>query len=124
MEQGVALRHKLFAAYPNLGSMTNRDTWNEIIEALEDDLDTPRALQVWGEGVTRLSKGDADKLNQIFGLTYVPMADNPEAQALADQREKARASGDFLTADNRKAELTQLGYELLDSAEATTYIPR
>lgn len=124
LEQGIALRHKLFAAYPLLGSMTHQDTWNEVIAALEDDLDTPRALQVWGEDPSRLSKSDTEKLFQIFGLVYTPITNNPEAQALADQREKARASSDFLTADNRKAELTQLGYEVLDQADTTIYIPR
>lgn len=124
LEQGVALRHKLFVAYPNLGNETNQDIWQEIITALTDDLDTPRALQVWGENINQLSQADTDKLFNIFGLKFVPLKQNAAALQLSEDREAARAGKDFLTADNRKAELIQAGYEVLDQAEQTTYIPR
>src|SRR6185369_14818820 len=41
MEQGVALRKKLFTAYETLEHEGDATVWTEIMNALEDDLDTP-----------------------------------------------------------------------------------
>ena len=124
LEQGVALRHKIFSARDLLPEKTDPAIWASICEALDDDLDTPRALQVWGENAKLINKEDTEKLFQIFGLAYRTIADNPAAAKLAEERDEARTKEDFLTADNRKSELIQLGYEVLDSTHGTQYIPR
>lgn len=124
MEQGVALRHKLFSAYELLPEKTDPAILESIIEALNDDLDTPKALQTWGENAKLVNMEDTNQLLDIFGLKYTAIKNHPAAAKLAEDREAARSKEDFLTADNRKAELIQLGYEVLDSAHGTQYIPR
>jgi cysteinyl-tRNA synthetase len=124
MEQGVTLRKKIFGAYRQLSDQTSEGIYQEIIAALEDDLDTPTALQVWGQNVMKLSLSHTNKLFEIFGLTYRRVEEDPSAQRLAADRHVARDKKDFLTADNRKAELLQLGYEAVDTDEDTEYVPR
>lgn len=126
LEQGVAWRKKLFTTYVTADLPKNSDqaVWSEVIEALNDDLDIPRALQVLADRPTALSREDTEKLYQILGLRFINLADNPEAVKLAAQRDQARERDDFLTADNRKQELLQLGFEVSDSPKGTVYIPR
>lgn len=124
MEQGIALRKKIFQAYTDLPEKTDTAIYNEIIEALENDLDTPKALQIWGEKADQINKKDTDQLFQIFGLKYLPIEKDETALHLAQERDAARKSGDFLTADNRKAEIIARGFEILDSSGETTYLPR
>lgn len=124
MEQGVALRKKIFGSYRSLPESTSNDIYQQIITALEDDLDTPTALQIWSQNVNKISTSDTDKLFDIFGLVYRRVENDAAAQRLAADRHVAREKKDFLTADNRKAELLQLGYEALDSDDGTEYVPR
>jgi cysteinyl-tRNA synthetase len=124
MAQGVALRQKLFLAYESLPEQTDPKVWDEIISALNNDLDTPRALQVWAEHMDKINKSDTEKLFDVYGLDYHPIADNKQARELAEQRDMARTNRDFLTADNRKNELAQIGYEVLDTANGSRYVPR
>ena len=124
MEQGVALRQKLFAANTNLPEKTNPEVFEQIIEALQDDLDTTKALSIWANSVNRLSRDDTEKLFEIFGLNYRPIEDDERAHQLATDRNQARERKDFLTADNRRAEIEQLGYDVVDADGQTDYIPR
>jgi len=124
MEQGIALRRKLFTAYANSGTKTVKNLLPTIVAALSDDLDTPEALRLWGEAAAELGQSDFNQLFSIFGLYYIAIEHNVQALQLAKDRDEARAKGDFLTADNRKAELFQLGYEVIDTPEQTTYLPR
>ena len=124
MQQGVALRGKLFSAYASdLPEKTAPEVLEEVIAALEDDLDSPRALQVWSEGALKFNRADSDQLFAIFGLSYIRIEEIPRAKQLAQEREQARSSKDFLTADNRKAEIAQMGFEVLDAEGGTVYLP-
>ncbi len=124
MEQGVVLRRKIFSQYNSLPEQTSGDIYQQIIAYLEDDLDSPQALQCWGNNINKISKSDTNRLFDIFGLIYRRIEDDPAAQRLAADRHVARQNKDFLTADNRKAELLQLGYEAVDNDESTDYVPR
>ena len=124
MEQGVALRKKLFLAYPKLTGNTDKATYQEIVEAMDNDLDSPRALQVWASDPEKISKEDTEKLFDIFGLKYRVFTDDKEVVELARQRDEARSKGDFLTADNRKSEILARGFEVLDLPDGTQYLPR
>ncbi|MEK7171253.1 MAG: cysteine--tRNA ligase [Patescibacteria group bacterium] len=124
MTQGVVLRSKLFNAYLIAKAEGDEGRLTEVIDTLADDLDTHRALDLWLEYAGSLSKEQFEKLFEIFGLKFTAIEDNPQAKKLADEREEARAKKDFLTADNRRQEIEQLGYEVLDSDSGTRYIPR
>lgn len=124
LEQGVALRKKLFTAYANITDQGDQGIFDIIIEALEDDFDTPKALQIWGENAEKLGRQDSEKLMEIFGLKYTPIEKDETAMKLAEERDAARKSGDFLTADNRKNEIVARGFEIIDSPDGTKYLPR
>ncbi|MCR4277636.1 MAG: cysteine--tRNA ligase [Candidatus Berkelbacteria bacterium] len=124
MTQGVALRSKLFNAYMGAATEGDEERFKEIIDALSDDLDTHRALDLWSELSNTLSREQFEKLFNIFGLRFIAIEENPQAKKLADEREEARAKKDFLTSDNRRGEIEQLGYEVKDSDSESHYIPR
>ena len=124
MEQGVVMRRKIFQAYPDMEESAGKDILKEIITALRDDLNTPEALYVWNENYLKLGKKETHMLFELFGIVYVEAADNPKLIELAKQRDSAREKNDYLTADNRKAEIIQLGYEVVDKPDGTVFVPR
>ncbi|MEK7202541.1 MAG: cysteine--tRNA ligase [Patescibacteria group bacterium] len=124
MTQGIALRSKLFSAYMVAKVGGDEEQFTGIIDAISDDLDTHRALDLWSEYAKDLSREQFEKLFDIFGLKFVAIEDNPQAKKLTDERQEARTSRDFLTADNRRTEIEQLGYEVEDTDSGSRYIPR
>lgn len=124
MTQGVALRSKLFSAYMVAKAGGDEEQFTGIVDAISDDLDTHRALDLWSVYAKDLSREQFEKLFNIFGLKFIAIEDNPQAKKLADERQEARANKDFLTADNRRTEIEQLGFEVLDAEKETSYIPR
>ena len=124
MTQGVALRSKLFNAYMNATTEGSEERFIEITDALSDDLDTHKALDLWSELANSLNRAQFEKLFEIFGLKFIAIEENPQAKKLADEREEARAKKDFLTSDNRRGEIERLGYEVKDSDSGSHYIPR
>ncbi len=124
MEQGKALRRKVFQALPFMAESAGGEYLTEIITALSDDLDTPTALHLWNEHFKEFGQRETHMLFELLGIRYVEFADNPQAQELAKQRDDARIRNDFLTADNRKAEILQLGFEAVDASDGTKFVPR
>jgi len=124
MEQGKALRSKLFLAYSQAAETGNSQVFEEVINALDNDLDTHSALQIWSEQAKQLSRAEFEQLFNIFGLTYNDVNNNPATKKLVDERQAARDNKDFLTADNRRSEIEQLGYDVVDGDKTSAYIPR
>lgn len=124
MEQGKALRRKIFQTLPTLPGTAGEEYLQEIITALSDDLDTPTALYLWNEHYQELGQKETHMLFELFGISYLEFSQNTQAQELAKQRDDARARNDYLTADNRKAEIMQLGYEAVDTPGGSNFVPR
>lgn len=125
MEQGVALRRKIFLAYYNSKEEdSNNSICQEILEPLKDDLDSPRALQLLIENLDKLSKKQFKIIFEVLGLKYHPIDSNSSLTPLIKQREDARQAGDYLTSDNRKAEIENKGYEVIDTSDSTIYLSR
>jgi cysteinyl-tRNA synthetase len=100
-------------------------SWDEFAAALDDDFNTPLALSIlhaWrsaGE-LELLARGLA-----IFGLGVEEAgAAPPEVTALAEARREARASGDYARADELRAEIDALGWEVQDVPEGFRLIPK
>jgi cysteinyl-tRNA synthetase len=104
-------------------------------DALADDFNTPRAMSELFDFIRAANQepipgaGDAAlEMLQLVGLGSLANSggDGPDADALAllDQREKARADRDFETADRLRAELAALGWEVRDSADGASLVPR
>ncbi|MDQ3936488.1 MAG: cysteine--tRNA ligase [Actinomycetota bacterium] len=99
--------------------------------ALADDFNTPAALAElfgWiGEANRRLDAGDAVGVGALRDMLWLlglerlldPEDELPdsEAERLLEERERARADRDFETADARRDQLRELGWEVRDTPQ-------
>jgi cysteinyl-tRNA synthetase len=88
-------------------------SWEQLVEALDDDFNTPEALAVMHEW------RDHDLLRRaldLFGLASLAEAAvaPPELEELARQRANVRANGDFGEADRLRQEIEDAGWEVRD----------
>ena len=113
---------------------------NAFFDALAEDFNTPRALATAFEWVREANRradageqvGDADlrEMLGVFALENLLDADaagagpDAAAQELLERRQAARAARDFAEADRLRDELTALGWDVRDSADGPTLVPR
>jgi cysteinyl-tRNA synthetase len=96
--------------------------WERFAAALDDDFSTPEALAAMHEWRDHEL---LEKALDIFGLESLAEHAEPPAEAvsLAEEREAARASGDFDTADRLRGEIAALGWEVRDVAGGFQLVP-
>jgi cysteinyl-tRNA synthetase len=105
-----------------------------FFDALADDFNTPRARAELFDLVAEANRREvagaaaavADLLD-VLGLGSLAATDegpDPEAQALLEQRESARAERDFAAADELRDRLASMGWEVRDSAEGARLVRR
>jgi cysteinyl-tRNA synthetase len=114
------------------GAPAPADSYEErFLDALADDFNTPAALGVLFEFVSAANKqlddgqpvgpGPLPTMLWLLGLESVLESDDdaPDADAerLLAEREAARAERDFATADARRDELRERGWEVRDTPE-------
>jgi cysteinyl-tRNA synthetase len=106
--------------------------------ALADDFNTPRALAEVFELVGEANRGEVDggeaavavaEMLEIVGLSTLTQPDkgaeaDDRASKLMREREEARAAKDFGRADSIRDELAELGWEVRDSAEGPSLVPK
>jgi cysteinyl-tRNA synthetase len=95
-------------------------SWDELVEALENDFNTPEALAVMHEW------RDHDLLRRglaLFGLESLAEEEAAPAELddLARKRADARAGGDFDEADRLRQEIEAAGWEVRDVAGDSGY---
>jgi len=100
-------------------------SWEQLLEALDDDFNTPQALAVMHEW------RDHDLLRRgldLFGLGSLAETDEAPAELhdLALRRAEARGGGDFDSADRIRAEIEEAGWDVRDVAGDPGYqlVPR
>ena len=104
-------------------------------DAVGDDLDMPRALVILNELASSQAVPDPEKYSlvsswdQVLGLDAERDAragwqPSDEVAALVAERDTARASKDFATADRVRDRLQELGLEVMDTPEGTRVRPR
>ena len=100
-------------------------SWDELAAALGDDFNTPLALSIlhaWR------SAGELELLERglgIFGLAVEAAPEVPKAVAvLAELRLEARAQRDFDRADELRADIERLGWEIQDVGDGFRLIPK
>jgi cysteinyl-tRNA synthetase len=115
----------------------------ELIEALEDDLNTPRAMAAFFSLMKRLNKAtNDDQRIELAGQMYACgdlmgfLGSDPEAwfaghaegelapdeiEALIEQRIGAKARGDYSGADAIRDQLLDAGISIQDGREGTTW---
>jgi cysteinyl-tRNA synthetase len=95
-------------------------SWDELVDALENDFNTPEALAVMHEW------HDHDLLRrglELFGLESLAETETAPAELdeLARKRADARAGGDFDEADRLRQEIEAAGWEVRDVAGDSGY---
>jgi cysteinyl-tRNA synthetase len=100
-------------------------SWDELASTLDDDFNTPLALSIlhaWR------SAGELDLLERglgIFGLGVESAGDAPtEVIGLAEKRQAARSAREFGRADELRAEIERLGWEIQDVSDGFRLIPK
>jgi cysteinyl-tRNA synthetase len=102
----------------------NKEYLKDFGEAINDDLNTPDALQVlWkiarDEG-TEGKIGAIKKMDDVFGLELLKRDEikvPKEVQKLLDERETARTSKNWKKADEIREKIKRLGYSLDDTKD-------
>ena len=132
------LRQSVSVASENGPQLDASEYRERFIEAMDDDLNTPRALAALFDLVREINRGRERgeniakaqdilrELAGVLGLTLEePQADGAEAapfiQTLVDVRAELRSARQFQLADNIRDRLTELGVSLEDSPEGTTW---
>jgi cysteinyl-tRNA synthetase len=113
-------------------SMAGREFHDRFVAAIDDDLDLPTALTIVRE-TARSSLPDDERrwfildADAVLGLgldgvwATQPAAEVPdEVNALVTERAAARADGDYARADRIRAELADLGWDVIDSGKEST----
>ncbi len=106
---------------------TNKKYLQEFENAMDDDINTPEAVQVMWKllrdenaiGKLRTIK----KFDEIFGLDLLKkekISIPSEVKKLANEREKARKSKDWKKADELRERINKLGYVIQDTERGFT----
>jgi cysteinyl-tRNA synthetase len=103
-------------------------------EAIASDLDMPRALVLLNETLSSDLKGDEkyallSSWDQVLGLDLERQAreawePTEEMNALVQARDAARAAKDYAKSDELRDRLSEMGLEVMDTADGTTIRPR
>ena len=111
----------------------NTEFKNKFIEALNDDLNMPRAMAVIQE-MLKSKIGDAQKystildFDRVLGLQLDQLDQAqalPEAvQKLVDARQQARQAKDFAASDQLRAEIEALGYQVQDTNDGMKVVKK
>jgi cysteinyl-tRNA synthetase len=103
-------------------------------EALADDFNTPKAMAEVFELVAEANREEVPGapeavrgMLELFGLDSLAEAEeggDAEADALLEERQRARAEKDFERADEIRDRLAELGWEVRDSADGAKLVPK
>ncbi len=100
-----------------------REAEKKFHEAMEDDLNTPRALAALYDWVAHPGQAAGQKVRELgrtLGFFQAGEgAVEPEAQKLVGQRDEARRKKDFQAADTIRRKLIEMGYVVEDTAGKT-----
>jgi cysteinyl-tRNA synthetase len=98
-------------------------SWDELVDALENDFNTPEALAVMHEW------RDHELLRralELFGLGALAEQEDAPAEvvSLAEARERARANRDFGEADRLRDAIAAAGWDVRDEASGFRLVRR
>jgi cysteinyl-tRNA synthetase len=102
--------------------------WQALVDALEDDFNTPAALALAHEWARVGALDELRRALDVFGLAGLAAAEPaPDALVeLAERRVQARKAKDFAEADRLRAEIEAAGWEVRDTSGAPYFqlVPR
>lgn len=125
------------AAAPPVGSWQESAHSTALLEALCDDLNTPRGLAVLWGAMRDAALPAADKLalarsaDSLLSLSLFDASQLPESreipaevQSLAEQRWQARQQKDFAESDRLRDEIASLGFIVRDRKDGFDVVPQ
>ncbi len=102
----------------------NEKYLEEFKEAMDDDLNTPKALQeIWKLIRDEKAEGKYDtikKMDEVFGLKLLEKEEieiPTEVKKLAEEREKARKNKDWKKSDEIREKINKFGYSISDTSD-------
>jgi len=111
-------------------NQTNSQYLKEFEKKMDDDLNTPQALQVlWKLVRDKKAKGKINtikKIDNVLGLKLLEKKQikiPKQVQELANQRQEARKNKDYKKSDELRDKIKQLGFQLDDTQDKTKIIP-
>lgn len=110
-------RNRIARSYQTDITSDAQADWQQILDAVRDNLNSPQAFAY----IDKVEDGNLAfwrKVDQLFGLGLISSSPNisDEAQELLHERAVARMNKDFTRSDQLRAQLAQLGYNVLDTA--------
>jgi cysteinyl-tRNA synthetase len=137
LDQATQSVRRIREAGRKLGPGPSPD-WSEplrsaFFDALAEDFNTPRALSIVFDWVTRANRGgpvgsrDLREMLEMLGLENLLEAEAVEVPAavreLAQERERARTSGDYAAADRLREQIRAAGWEVRDGPDGPELLP-
>jgi len=97
----------------------------ELAEAMDDNLNVPKALALIMKNLSKLSRDDFKVIEEIFGLELkTEMTLTPADKKLIERREAARKKGDYKEADRIRRKLQDKGMIIEDMAAGTRVLTK
>ena len=133
LRQAKASLDRLYGALEKAGERDDAVQSRDVVDALDDDLNTPLAISAMHGLADRVFRGEAAAAGQLRGagalLGILQSSSRAWLQGDGDdsieeaivRREEARRQRDFAEADRIRDELKARGIELMDGAEGTTW---
>ncbi len=118
-----ARKERLREVFRNPSVPAPEGEWERFAAALDDDFNTPEALAIMHSWQDHELLGRA---LDVFGLASLAESDEapPEISDLAEQRQQARAAGDFEEADRVRAQIEAAGWVVRDVAGGFKLVPK
>jgi cysteinyl-tRNA synthetase len=124
---------RILAADADAKTSVNAEFKNKFSEAINDDLNMPRAMAVVQE-MLKSKIRDAQKyrtildFDRVLGL-HLDQLDQAQAlpaavQKLVDARQQARLAKDFAASDQLRAEIEALGYQVQDTKDGMKVVKK
>jgi len=116
MAQAAARRDTLRNAFTQEPAAPDEGRWQTLVDALDDDFDTPAALAVLHDWAGERQLDLLRRGLAIFGLESLAEREEapPEVVDLAVRRARARADMDFETSDRLREQLAAQGWQMRD----------
>lgn len=110
----------------NIKGKINEEYKNKFIEAMDNNLESPKALSILWDLVKDKRVSNEDKLATIldfdrvfgFGLDKIEQKETPEEIIkMAEERKLARDNKDWIKSDELRNKIKDLGYEIKDTGD-------
>jgi cysteinyl-tRNA synthetase len=123
LEQAKAQWQSFRDAYRVAQATPPPGEWERLVRALDDDFNTADALAVLHDWRSRGYWTLLDEGLALFGLRLPPPPRSSEAERLRRERDAARTEKDWSRADELRAQIRELGFDVVDEPGGSRIVP-